>query len=154
MPRFQAAWDGHAFVSERGTQFRCCRGQGQGVQNDAGMCRALGTVFQPVSYPQPSMLLAQDGPGVVASSCRCQVEYAPFQKVPRQRVKRDPKEGTIERGELLYRHYSLQWAGRVGRSSLPRQASGKPCAGAPMEASVRRVRPERQQPTLRCTCRL
>ncbi len=26
------------------------------------------------------------------------MEYAPFQKVPRQRVKRDPKEGTIERG--------------------------------------------------------
>ena len=33
-----------------------------------------------------------------AAPPRCQVEYAPFQKVPRQRVKRDPKEGSIERG--------------------------------------------------------
>ncbi|EFN59157.1 hypothetical protein CHLNCDRAFT_50004 [Chlorella variabilis] len=49
VPRFQQAWDGHAFVNERGTQFRC------------------------------------------------QVEYAAYQRVPRQRVKRDPKEGTIER---------------------------------------------------------
>lgn len=49
VPRFQQAWDGHAFVNERGTQFRC------------------------------------------------QVEYAPYQKVPRQRVKRDPKEGTLAR---------------------------------------------------------
>ncbi len=26
------------------------------------------------------------------------VEYAPFQRVPKQRVKRDPREGTIENG--------------------------------------------------------
>ena len=29
---------------------------------------------------------------------RCSVEYAPYQKVARQKVKRDPKEGTIDKG--------------------------------------------------------
>ena len=28
----------------------------------------------------------------------CSVEYAPFQRVPRSRVKRDPREGTIDKG--------------------------------------------------------
>jgi Smg-4/UPF3 family len=37
----------------------------------------------------------------------CSVEYAPFQRVPRSRVKRDPREGTIEKGaqNALHLHY-------------------------------------------------
>lgn len=31
----------------------------------------------------------------------CSVEYAPFQRVPRGRVKRDPREGTIEKGARM-----------------------------------------------------
>lgn len=48
---FKSVFDGHVFVSSRGTQYKCS------------------------------------------------VEYAPYQKVPRNgKVKRDPREGTIERG--------------------------------------------------------
>ena len=32
---------------------------------------------------------------------KCSVEYAPFQKVPKQQGKKNPNEGTIERGTLL-----------------------------------------------------
>ena len=32
-----------------------------------------------------------------AQYCGC-AEYAPFQKVPEQKVKRDPREGTLEAG--------------------------------------------------------
>ncbi len=33
---------------------------------------------------------------------RCQVEYAPYQRVPKTKVRHDPKEGTIEQGERQY----------------------------------------------------
>ena len=38
---------------------------------------------------------------------RCVVEYAPYQKVPKKINKRDPREGTLEKGDLpLYcQHY-------------------------------------------------
>lgn len=49
--RFRQAFGGHAFLNERGTQFRCS------------------------------------------------VEYAPYQRVPRPKPKRDPREGTIEKDE-------------------------------------------------------
>ncbi|CAL8466315.1 g5851 [Coccomyxa elongata] len=49
IPAFKAAVEGHAFVTDRGAQFRGC------------------------------------------------VEYAPFQKVPEGKPKRDPREGTIEK---------------------------------------------------------
>lgn len=35
----------------------------------------------------------------------CSVEYAPFQRVPRSRVKRDPREGTIEKGAQNALHF-------------------------------------------------
>lgn len=38
----------------------------------------------------------------------CSVEYAPFQRVPRGRVKRDPREGTIEKGKQPAVAISLQ----------------------------------------------
>lgn len=50
IPAFKAAVEGHAFVTDRGAQFRGC------------------------------------------------VEYAPFQKVPEGKPKRDPREGTIDKG--------------------------------------------------------
>jgi regulator of nonsense transcripts 3 len=50
IPAFKRAVEAHAFVTERGAQYRGC------------------------------------------------VEYAPFQKVPEQRVKRDPREGTLDAG--------------------------------------------------------
>lgn len=31
----------------------------------------------------------------------CSVEYAPFQRIPKGRVKRDPREGTIEKGQSM-----------------------------------------------------
>ena len=37
---------------------------------------------------------------------RCSVEYAPCQRVPPLRVKRDPREGTIEAGASLCRWFS------------------------------------------------
>ena len=51
IPAFKGAIEAHAFVTERGAQYRGC------------------------------------------------VEYAPFQKIPDARVKRDPREGTLESGE-------------------------------------------------------
>ena len=52
IPAFKAAVEAHAFVTDRGAQFRGC------------------------------------------------VEYAPFQKVPQGKPKRDPREGTLEKGVL------------------------------------------------------
>lgn len=37
-------------------------------------------------------------PGKTSSEPAVTVEYAPFQRVPASRVKRDPREGTIEQG--------------------------------------------------------
>ncbi len=57
IPAFKAAVEGHAFVTDRGAQFR----------------------------------------GIV--------EYAPFQKVPEGKPKRDPREGTLEKGAAS--HHSM-----------------------------------------------
>ena len=31
---------------------------------------------------------------------KCTVEYAPYQKIPREKAKEDPREGTYEKGDL------------------------------------------------------
>ena len=49
----------------------------------------------------PLLAAALDGRAFVTergSQHRCSVEYAPCQRVPPLRVKRDPREGTIEAG--------------------------------------------------------
>ena len=58
IPAFKAAVEAHAFVTERGAQYRGC------------------------------------------------VEYAPFQKIPEARVKRDPREGTLESGAAAMRMHA------------------------------------------------
>ena len=51
VPRFQQAWDGHAFVNERGTQFRC--GQRQAARRVAASeeWRVLGRRAGQVGEP-------------------------------------------------------------------------------------------------------
>lgn len=44
---------------------------------------------------------------------RGSVEYAPFQRVPEQRVKRDPREGTLETGAPRLLHCKLSAWGVV-----------------------------------------
>lgn len=39
---------------------------------------------------------------------QCQVELAPFQKVPKQSRRQDPREGTYDRGSLPYCQLSLR----------------------------------------------
>ena len=51
----------------------------------------------------PLLAAALDGHAFVTergAQHRCSVEYAPCQRVPPSRVKRDPREGTIEAGAL------------------------------------------------------
>ena len=65
----------------------------------------------------PLLAAALDGRAFVTergSQHRCSVEYAPCQRVPPLRVKRDPREGTIEAGahsalvRMNQRHKALQ----------------------------------------------
>ena len=55
--------------------------------------RARGWATPRLLLPMPRLAAAP-----LSLFCRCQVEYAAYQKVPRSRVKRDPKEGSLDRG--------------------------------------------------------
>lgn len=77
---------------------------GRGAERGRLRCSSRGLCLPGPSCDRCAISCAMHHPAACChgwpfAACRCQVEYAPFQKVPRQRVKRDPKEGTIERGE-------------------------------------------------------
>lgn len=40
--------------------------------------------------------------GEKSAQYRCQVEYAPYQRVPKAKARHDPREGTIEQGKDIW----------------------------------------------------
>jgi regulator of nonsense transcripts 3 len=91
---FKAAHDGHAYVNERGAQFRQAPPP-PGAARSTHPGRPAGLRDVRCADNQPAGLSSPPTPPLVR---RCSVEYAPYQKVARQKVKRDPKEGTIDKG--------------------------------------------------------